>query len=124
LLEAGYCLDSPDNQNTIGVISPYRLQADALARHLQGRWENFPEDNLGTVHTFQGGQKSAIILSTRQCHEEDSLWFINRSPNLLNVAVGRAKELMVLVGNLSHLAQGGYTQQLVNYTREHGQIID
>ncbi|MGI2909745.1 AAA domain-containing protein [Tolypothrix sp. VBCCA 56010] len=56
---------------------------------------------MGTIHTFQGGEKSVIILSTRQCRKEDSLWFINRRPNLLNVAVSRARELFILVGNLA-----------------------
>jgi superfamily I DNA and/or RNA helicase len=121
LLAAGYCLDSPDNQNTIGVISPYRLQALALTEGLQERWTNFPKDSLGTVHAFQGGQKSAIILSTCQCQAQDSLWFINRSPNLLNVAVGRARELFILVGNLDHLSQSLYTKRLVDYIKQFGE---
>jgi superfamily I DNA and/or RNA helicase len=89
----------------------------------QERWTNFPKDSIGTVHTFQGGQKSVIIVSLRQCHAKDSLRFINRSPNLLNVAVGRAMELVVVVGNLKHLAQGGYTKQLVDYIEKHGEIL-
>jgi hypothetical protein len=122
LLAAGYCLNSQNNHNTIGVISPYRLQADALTDSLQARWQKFPKDSLGTIHTFQGGQKSAIILSTCQCQAKDSLWFINRSPNLLNVAVGRARELFILVGNLAHLGQSLYTKQLVDYIKQFGEI--
>ncbi len=64
-----------------------------------------------------------ILLSTRQCRKEDSLWFINRRPNLLNVAVSRARELFILVGNLEHLEQGGgYTKMLVEHIRQHGEI--
>ena len=122
LLEAGYCLNSPESQNIIGVISPYRRQADALTERLQSRWKEFPLDSLGTVHTFQGGQKSVIILSTRQCQPTDSLWFINRRPNLLNVAVSRAKELFILVGNLDRLLDGYYTKQLVEYIEQFGEI--
>lgn len=121
LLAAGYCLDSPNNHNTIGVISPYRRQADALTDRLQSRWKNFPNDSLGTVHTFQGGQKSAIIISTRQCQVKDSLWFINRTPNLLNVAVSRARELLILVGNLEHLGQSLHTKRLVDYIKQFGE---
>lgn len=106
LLEAGYSLNSNDNSHTIGVISPYRRQADALTSSLRSGWSDFPTNNMGTVHTFQGGQKSVIILSTRQCHSKDSLWFINRRPNLLNVAVSRARELFILVGNLERLRAG------------------
>ncbi|WP_234300806.1 AAA domain-containing protein [Sphaerospermopsis aphanizomenoides] len=127
LLEAGYSFNSPSNQNTsnqntIGVISPYRRQANALQERLQSRYSDFSANSIGTVHTFQGGQKSAIIFSTRQSEPTDSLWFINRKPNLLNVAVSRARELFILVGNLERLSEGGYTKQLVEYIQQFGEI--
>lgn len=118
LLGAGYCLNSPDSENTIGVISPYRRQVDALTQRLKSRWSDFSPKSIGTVHTFQGGQKSVIIFSTRQCSATDSLWFINRRPNLLNVAVSRARELFILVGNLGRISEGGHTKELLEYIKE------
>lgn len=122
LLAAGYCLNSPDSDNTIGVISPYRRQVNALTQRLKSRWSDFSPKNIGTVHTFQGGQKSVIIFSTRQCRATDSLWFINRRPNLLNVAVSRARELFILVGNLERICEGGHTKDLVKYIEQFGEI--
>jgi hypothetical protein len=123
LLKYGYSIDEPDNEKTIGVISPYRRQANALGSRLCSRWQDFSNNSIGTIHTFQGGEKSVILLSTRQCRKEDSLWFINRRPNLLNVAVSRARELFILVGNLEHLEQGGgHTKMLVEHIRQHGEI--
>lgn len=122
LKSAGYVLNDANNHQTIGIISPYRLQAEALTRQLQARYQDFPSQAIGTVHTFQGGEKSVIILSTRQCRVNDSLWFINRRPNLLNVAVSRAQELFILVGNLERLKQRGYTKKLVEYIEEWGEI--
>jgi superfamily I DNA and/or RNA helicase len=52
----------------------------------------------------------------------DSLWFIDRRPNLLNVAVSRARELFILVGNLDLLLKGNYTKQLVEYIKQFGEI--
>ncbi len=122
LLDKGYCIDSPDSENTIGVISPYRRQADVLCHRLQSSWSDFNSDSIGTVHTFQGGQKSVIIFSTRQCRDSDSLLFINRRPNLLNVAVSRAQKLFILVGNLERLKMaGGYTRQLVDHIQQYGE---
>ncbi|MEO0932983.1 MAG: AAA domain-containing protein, partial [Cyanobacteria bacterium J06641_2] len=96
---------------------------NALKSHLQSVWQDFPPGSIGTVHTFQGGEKSAIILSTRQCRPSDSLWFINRRPNLLNVAVSRAKELFILIGNLERLEQaGGYSKMLVEHINQHGEV--
>ena len=89
---------------------------------LHSSYPNFTRESIGTVHTFQGGQKSVIILSTRQCHLKDSLWFINRRPNLLNVAVSRARELFILVGNLKLLREGEYSKLLVEYIEQFGEI--
>uniref|UniRef100_UPI001D0FC6B7 DEAD/DEAH box helicase n=1 Tax=Nodularia sp. LEGE 04288 TaxID=1828639 RepID=UPI001D0FC6B7 len=123
LLGAGYCLNSPDSDKTIGVISPYRRQVNALTQRLKSRWTNdFSDKSIGTVHNFQGGQKSVIIFSTRQCQGSDSLWFINRRPNLLNVAVSRARELFILVGNLARISSGGHTKELVEYIKEYGEM--
>lgn len=117
LLDRGYSLDS------IGIISPYRAQADALFSHLLDRYPDFNRDRIGTVHTFQGGEKSAIILSTRQCRDADSLQFINRRPNLLNTAVSRARELLILVGNLERLRnERSYMGRLVEHIQQHGEI--
>lgn len=122
LLKAGYSLNSNDHSDTMGIISPYRRQADALTNSLRSRWSDFSSNSIGTVHTFQGGQRSVIILSTRQCHFSDSLWFINRRPNLLNVAVSRARELFILVGNLKLLREGEYSKLLVEYIEQFGEI--
>jgi hypothetical protein len=123
LVESGYSVSAPNDDNTIGVISPYRAQADALYLSLHSSYADFTRESIGTVHTFQGGQKSVIILSTRQCRATDSFWFINRRPNLLNVTVSRAQELFILVGNLELLKQsGGYMRMLVEHIQRFGEI--
>lgn len=123
LLKHGYSIGSDDNSKTIGVMSPFSQQANALRYRLSNRWRNFSWDDIGTVHTFQGGEKAAIIFSPYQCHQEHSFWFLNRKPNLLNTAVSRARELFVLVGNLRELElAGGETKRLVEHIRRHGEI--
>ena len=104
-------------------MSPFSQQANALRYRLSNRWRNFSWDDIGTVHTFQGGEKAAIIFSPYQCQKEHSFWFLNRKPNLLNTAVSRARELFVLVGNLRELElAGGETKRLVEHIRLHGEI--
>ncbi|MCC5634209.1 hypothetical protein LC613_43185 [Nostoc sphaeroides CHAB 2801] len=123
LLKQGYSISSEDNSKTIGVMSPFLQQANALKYRLSNRWRNFCWDDIGTVHTFQGGEKTAIIFSAYQCHQEHSFWFLNRKPNLLNTAVSRAKELFILVGNVRELElAGGETKRLVEHIRQHGEI--
>ncbi len=122
LIDCGYSIDGT-NDKAIGIISPYHAQADYLRTHIRKHYPTFTYDSIGTVHTFQGGQKAAIILSTRQCLDSQNLHFINQKPNLLNVAVSRAEELFILVGNIERLTKaGGYTKQLVEYIRQYGDI--
>lgn len=123
LIQQGYDLGAADKSKTIGVMSPFSQQANALRYRLTKRWQNFSWDDIGTVHTFQGGEKAAIIFSPYQCHKDHSFWFLNRKPNLLNTAVSRARELFVLVGNLRELElAGGETKRLVEHIRQHGEI--
>ncbi|MDJ0705947.1 MAG: AAA domain-containing protein [Leptolyngbyaceae cyanobacterium MO_188.B28] len=118
LIRYGY---SPEE---IGVVSAFRAQADALRQTLLNSFPGL-ENAIGTVHKFQGSERRVILLSTKVCGFQDSAAWINRRPNLLNVAVSRAKELFILVGNLHRLEEEGvYTRQLVEHIRKHGVILE
>ena len=117
---------SPDE---IGIISPFRAQAEAIKHFpIQGKSlvKKYPtmKDSIGTVHKFQGSEWRVIILSTRICRRQDNVAWINRRPNLLNVAVSRAKELLILVGNLYQLERGRYTRQLVEHIQTQGVVLE
>lgn len=71
----------------IGIISPYNEQVNALHRELGGSVD------VATVHKFQGREKEAIILST----VDNQITAFTDDPNLLNVAVSRAKQQFTLV---------------------------
>jgi ABC-type lipoprotein export system ATPase subunit len=119
LCKKGYSLED------IGVISAFRAQADALRQRLPNQFPGLNKKSIGTIHTFQGSEKKVIILSTKICRTQDNVNWINRRPNLLNVAVSRAKELFILMGNLYRLEKAGsYTRQLVEHIREYGYILE
>ncbi|MCQ2330174.1 MAG: AAA domain-containing protein [Paludibacteraceae bacterium] len=71
----------------IGIISFYKPQAKKL--------ENIEGLTSATVDKFQGAEKDVIILSTVRSKE---LGFIDDSRRL-NVALSRAKNLLIVVGN-------------------------
>jgi hypothetical protein len=87
---------------SIGVISPFRAQADALEEAILARYD--PDDlerlglRAGTVHAFQGSERDVIIASLAIGSDAPggSLNFL-QNPNLFNVLVTRAKREMVLV---------------------------
>ncbi|WP_338421694.1 AAA domain-containing protein [Nostoc flagelliforme] len=118
LCKQGYSLED------IGVISPFKVHAAALRERLIKKFPKLNLKSVGTIHTFQGSEKKVIILSTKVCRPQDNVYWINKRPNLLNVAVSRAKELFILVGNLYRLEKGNLTRQLVEHIREHGVILE
>lgn len=75
-------------EKSIGIISPYRNQITKLKEEI-----NDESIKIDTVHKFQGQEKDIIILSTVANEIND---FIDDS-NLINVAVSRAKDKLILV---------------------------
>lgn len=58
-------------------------------------FEHLANKGVGTVHTFQGAESKMVIFSTVYGSEE-SWTFIKDNPNLVNVAVSRAKDYFIL----------------------------
>ncbi|MER7110870.1 caspase, EACC1-associated type [Streptomyces sp. NPDC000229] len=82
---------------TIGVVTPFRAQKDALARV----WAGNDRVRVGTVHAFQGGQRDIMVLSpvaTGNTPPRTTHWVASQV-NLWNVAVTRAKSQLVTVGS-------------------------
>jgi len=100
LEEAGY-----DLKTDVGIITPYadqkRLLLNAYGKRLRCEFET----RIGTVHQFQGTGFDVIIYSPVIFEELDSPSFQNTRPNMLNVAVSRAKQQFIVVGNYHKLKQ-------------------
>ena len=108
----------PYKCDDIGIISPYRLQIEALQKALE--YKGYQSIQTSTVHKFQGREKDVIILST--VDNEISSFVDN--PNLMNVAISRAKkQIYVLVPQTKLPA--GVLKDLVAYIEyNQGNIID
>jgi len=76
------------NIEDLGIISPYRQQVNEVTKRIS--IQNLVTD---TVHKFQGREKEVIILTTAS----NTITRFMDDPNLLNVAVSRAKNKFVLV---------------------------
>ncbi|AZV93040.1 hypothetical protein CBF45_04280 [Bordetella sp. J329] len=103
LEEAGY-----DLKRHVGIITPYANQKRALIR-LHGTRLAHTDDNnrIGTVHQFQGTGFEVIIYSPVIFRPQDRDGFQNNKPNLLNVAISRAKQQFIVVGNHRRLLAAG-----------------
>ncbi|MEW6303787.1 MAG: AAA domain-containing protein [Verrucomicrobiota bacterium] len=107
------------------IITPFVIVADRLrhqvreSRTLNG-W--MPDDEvwawtrerIGTVHTVQGREAEAVIfvLGAPSPAQTGARMWAGGRPNLLNVAVTRAKEVIYVVGNRHLWRQAGLFSQL------------
>lgn len=89
---------------SIGIISPFKHQAQEISsmihKDLSGQIVS------DTVHKFQGDEKDVIIYSlvvTDDSSEGKIRWIDYCVPNLVNVAVTRARKALYVVGNLHYI---------------------
>jgi helicase MOV-10 len=75
----------------IGIISPYAVHRELLKKNLPSGIE------IGTVEYFQGREKLIIILSCVRSKTK-TVGFLNNEKRL-NVALTRAKGLLIVIGN-------------------------
>jgi len=95
----------PYEAERIGIIAPYNDQVDALRQQIETPIE------IATVHKFQGREKDAIVMSVVDNQISD----FADDPNLLNVAVSRAKQKFCLVVTGNEQAKSGNIGDLVAY---------
>lgn len=99
-------LEDPD----VFVITPFRVVArelremlgasDVVRRVCERPWE-WTRERVGTVHTFQGREAEAVflVLGAPDPSQTGARNWAAHPPNLANVAVSRAKEVIYVVGN-------------------------
>ena len=89
---------------SVGIITPYRDQAIAINRALG-------KDIASTVHKFQGRECDAIIMSMVDNAPTD----FSDDPNLMNVAISRAKTKLCIVVNGNEMPANSNLAQLISY---------
>ncbi len=96
-----YVKTHPDK--TIAVITPFVNQRNEIQEELNQ--SGITNVDCGTVHAFQGDEKQEIIFSlalTDKTHEKTYSWLKNNK-ELINVATSRAKERLVIIGDMEQL---------------------
>lgn len=89
---------------SIGIITPYRDQAMAINRALGN-------DIASTVHKFQGRECDTIIMSM----VDNTPTEFSDDPNLMNVAISRAKKRLCVVVNGNEMPTNSNLAQLISY---------
>lgn len=92
--------------NEWAVIVPYRAQVAAIVAALTAEIGNaeLVELNVGTVDAFQGGERDVILFGFTRSNHDGNVGFL-KELRRANVSFTRAKERLVLVGDISTLTK-------------------
>ena len=104
----------------LAVIAMYNSQVNRLQSALKGI---VPPEDIESVDAFEGRESDGVILSLVRSNDRAAIGFLN-DPNRVNVAISRAKKLLVIVGD-SKTVIGGAPElfgPLFEHAREEGLV--
>jgi hypothetical protein len=111
------------------VITPFRIVAHELRRRLQREAALFNvlqvdirewvTDRIGTIHTVQGKEADSVILvlGAPKASQSGARSWAAGTPNILNVAVSRAKQNLYVIGSYGAWSGVGHARELASIRR-------
>lgn len=109
----------------IFVITPFKVveqemrrrleRATDLLRALGVKVREWPRDRVGTIHTFQGREADTVILllGAPNASQHRARQWAASPPNIINVAVSRAKQNLYVVGSEQAWGAAGTSIQVL-----------
>jgi signal recognition particle GTPase len=113
------------------VIVPYRAQARLVIKELRKRLEGYDfalEERVATVDSFQGGECKKIIYGFTRSNSDGKIGFL-KELRRLNVAMTRAQQHLILIGDFSTLKCAENTRfkavmvDLEQYAKQNGEWL-
>ncbi len=105
---------------SLGVVTPFAAQKDNLREKLEG-FRLASDVLVDTASGFQGDERDVIIFSpviAKGITSPASRW-VESPPNLINVAITRAREALFVVGDIDYcLQQEGILRKLALYCND------
>ena len=112
---------------TVGVITGYSAQVERLVTQIdptdRSKWRNL-EIEIATVDSFQGRECDVVVYSTVRSNRSSTIGFL-RDYRRINVALSRARDLLVIVGDDSMMENATMGPELnpfasvLNHIRSH-----
>ena len=98
-LSRAISINNPGSLFRIGIIAPYRAQADMIDKLLAS--EHLPSEvdvQAGTIHGFQGDECDIIfaVFNTPPTISSSKEMFLNKR-NIINVSISRARDYLFII---------------------------
>ena len=112
---------------TLGVVTPFRAHANlirklAMEDHELWVYLNTHEFEANTVHQFQGDERDLMIFSpvVSKNMPDGGLNFMKNNGNLFNVAITRARAMLLVVGDQKAIMKCkiSYLENFAKYTQQ------
>ncbi|MBX7057717.1 MAG: AAA family ATPase [Leptospirales bacterium] len=102
-----------------GLLTPYAAQAQLLRDGLRQRHADWKWISADTIDAFQGGERDWIALSLVRSNDRRETGFL-ADVRRMNVAMTRARRLLLVVGDSGTLAAHPFYQRLLERIQRYG----
>ncbi|MDY5274003.1 MAG: AAA domain-containing protein [Arcanobacterium sp.] len=113
-------------ENLIGVVTPFSAQAANISEKLEELAKKYagksgaPEDlakkiTVGTAHRLQGAERPIVLFSAVYGENTPAASFIDSNLELMNVAVSRAKDLIIVFAAANRWGSGEVFSKMANF---------
>ncbi|EPX6625885.1 DEAD/DEAH box helicase [Serratia marcescens] len=108
------------------IITPFKIIEQNMRRRLDSetdllrafgvKLDEWCRDRVGTIHTFQGREADTVILllGAPKASQQRARQWAASPPNIINVAVSRAKQNLYVVGSAAAWAGAGTSLQVLH----------
>jgi predicted DNA helicase len=124
LQSVGYPGETPGNLPDMGILSPYREQVLHLEELLREDPLLAPlllsrQITISTIDGFQGQERDVIYISLVRSNAKHEIGFL-QDYRRMNVAMTRARMVLVVVGDSATIGHNKFYQQFLDYCAAHG----
>lgn len=97
-------------------VSKYNIRSYYLLSPFKSIYKavEIKDDSVGTVHTFQGKETDVVFLLLGGNTATNSKSWVSSKPNILNVAVTRAKKRIYIIGDKNIWKKHNYFKNTIN----------
>lgn len=108
----------------IGIIAGYQAQKSSIKKEYESQYKSIFKKitvEINTVDAFQGRETDIILYSIVRSNKDGNIGFL-RDMRRLNVALSRARELLILVGDHECVTKNRYLQE--NYENPFAKVLE
>lgn len=111
-----------ENKIGVAIISPYRQQVRKLEEEIVKTGIGLGQVKINTVDSFQGQERDIVYISLVRSNNNGDIGFL-KDYRRMNVALTRAKKMLVVVGDSATLCNDGFYNRFLEFVEQNGAYL-